>query len=115
MIPAYIESTCCKPKAAILPTGSTSSTGCASPSALSSAIFAPLAEVSAVPGEARGFSLGLDPHLDGVRPSVERRLHDFDHSFEHLPAPSGEHRGLRPGLVGETRLAGSLLRRLYLL
>src|SRR3712207_859288 len=135
--PAYIARTCWNPRTASFPAGNTSSTGCKRPSSTLSSDTFPLPRaipaINCDPGvrllepprqdpgrltslvERRGVLLRLHLHLHDVSPGIEGGLDDLARGLEHLRTPSGEHRGLGPGLVGEPRVAGSLLRRLDLL
>src|SRR5215212_3700285 len=55
--------------------------------------------------EPLGLSLRLHPHLDGVRPRVQRRLYDLHRGLQHLPAPADENRDLGSRLARQARVA----------
>src|SRR5215207_11737195 len=116
--PAYIASTCWNPRTTSLPSGKTSSTGWTRPElipSLARPISLPPCRVRLISAEPLGLPLGLDLHLDGVRPGIERRLYGLHRGLQHLFTPAGEHRGLRPALARETRVTRRPVRRLDLL
>src|SRR5215218_1606985 len=74
--PAYIASTCWNPRTTSLPSGKTSSTGWTRPElipSLARPISLPPCRVRLISAEPLGLPLGLDLHLDGVRPGIARQ------------------------------------------